>query len=365
MSDRLTPIPTPPAQLWRQVRLQYIPVVIFIAGVAAAAFLWIHWVAPPTFVGEAEALRAELRSSQAGALAGLELSVLQPVTAGQLIGHVVVNDPRLLESSLAALRAEIEMIRTTMDPVVGRQRAALDFERLQLDLMGKRVDLATYRGGLFQAETTLARNTTLHRSKIITDDEYELSKNARDILVAQIQALSDLIGRLEPSITRMGAAGAGQDATIEGLNAAIKHKEAELQLVEAQLRPLSLVAPIDGVVTMIFRRAGETVAAGEPILQITATRVERIVGYLRPPLPTLPETGTTVEVRTRTLQRKIASASIVAVGQQFEPITPGLLSAMRLPVTPTPTEYGLRVHVSVPPGFSLRPGEHVDLVVLD
>ena len=365
MSERLPPIPTPPSQLWRQLRLQYIPVVIFLAGVAAAVLLWTRWVAPPTLIGEAEAIRAEVRSSQPGTLSGLQVEPLQAVTAGQLLGKVHVNTPELLETSLAAIRAEIEMMRATMDPVVGQQRAALDLERLQLDLMGKRVELAQLQGDLNQAETTLARSTTLFRSKIITEDEYDLAKNARDTLVAQIKAQNELIALLEPRIRKLSTEAGESNAptAAEGLRAAIQHKEAELRMIEAELSPLPLTAPVDGVVTLVYRRSGENVTSGEPILQISAIRSDRIIGFLRQPLPLEPKPGMEVEVRTRTFIRRVGIARVAEVGQQMEPISPTLLAAMRLPVTTIPTDVGLRVHVTPPAGLALRPGEQVDLII--
>ena len=70
-----------------------------------------------------------------------------------------------------------------------------------------------------------------------------------------------------------------------------------------------------------------------------------------------------VEVRTRTFIRRIAVARVAQVGQQLEPISPTLLAAMRLPVTSTPTDLGLRVHVTVPEELALRPGEQVDVII--
>lgn len=365
MSERLPAIPTPRAQLWRQIRLQYVPVIIFLAGVFVAAFLWFRWVAPPSLIGEAEARRAEVRSALPGTLAGLEVDLLQTVTAGQKIGEVIVNDPRVLATSLATIRAEIASMRATLDPVVGLQRAAFDFLRLQLELMTKRVELATLQGELQQAESTLTRSTGLHRSKLITDEEFELARAGRDTLVAQIKALNELIADMEPRVRKMEAAGHGQDKSEQALRIAIEHKEAELRQIEAELGPRPLIAPIDGVVTLVYRRAGEAVGTAEPILQITAPDAHRIIGYLRQPLPQSPKRGATVEVRTRTLRRQIGTGKVEQVGGQFEPIPATLLAAMRLPVTTAPTEFGLRVHVTMPTGLTVRPGEYVDLILLD
>lgn len=362
--DRLPPIPTPSAQLWRQLRLQYLPVLVFVAGVLLAAFLWTHWVAPPTLVGEAEAVRVELRSAQPGTLTGLDVDLLQPVKAGQVIGQVIVTPLPVLETSLAAIRAEIEMMRTTMDPVVGQQRAALDLERLQLDIMSKRVDLASLRGELIQAESTLTRLAPLKQTGVVTDDQYDLAKNARDTLQSRIRALNELIAQAEPRLRRLNTDDTQPRPSLTAsLQSAIRHKESELRMLEAQLSPLSLTAPIDGVVTLLHRRSGETVAGGEPILQISATRSQRIIGFLRQPLPVEPKPGMDVEVRTRTFVRRIGQAKVTQVGQQLEPISPTLLAAMRLPVSAIPTDLGLRVHVSAPEGLKLRPGEQVDVII--
>src|SRR5262245_48287200 len=110
MTENLTPIPTPSAQLWRQLRLQYLPVLVFIAGLVAAFLLWTRWVSPPTLVAEAESIRTELRSAHAGLLTDLSVDLLQPVKAGQTIGRVVASDPKVLDASLAVIRAEIDVL---------------------------------------------------------------------------------------------------------------------------------------------------------------------------------------------------------------------------------------------------------------
>ena len=356
MSERLPPIPTPSSQLWRQLRLQYLPVVIFVVGLVAAALLWTHWVAPPTLIGEAEAIRTELRAGQAGMLADLNTDMLQPVKAGQTIGRVIITESKTLDASLAVIRAEIEVLRTTTD---------MNFERLRLDWMSKRVELVALQSELHQAEATLARVIALHKIKLVTDEQYDQAKNARDAAEAQLKAHSELIRRLEPELQTLESGGnrSMPAAAAEGLHAAINQKEAQLRLIEAQLSPLPLVAPIDGVITQLYRRSGENVTSGEPILQISATRAERIIGFLRQPLPLEPKPGMEVEVRTRTFIRRIGTARVTQVGQLLEPISPTLLAAMRLPVTAIPTDVGLRVHVTPPQGLTLRPGEQVDLII--
>jgi multidrug resistance efflux pump len=116
------------------------------------------------------------------------------------------------------------------------------------------------------------------------------------------------------------------------------------------------------VVTLVFRRSGEAVVAGEPILRITAPKAERLVGYLRQPIAVEPKVGMTVEIRSRAKERQSAESKIVHVSPGMEALTPTLISALHLPPTPLP-EPGLRIQVAIPNGFAVRPGEFVDVVV--
>lgn len=366
MPAPLEPVPTPPAHRWRQIRMQLLPLAAFALVLVAVAVLWTQWVAPPTLIGEAEADRAELRAAAPGTLVGLNVALFQSVAAGQVVGYVQPQPPAVLEASLAVIRAEIDVMRATLDPVSGQQRVALDRERLQLDWMGKRVELAALRGQLLQAETTFARTAALHQSKMVTDERFDEIRNTRDALLAQVKAQAELVEQLEPGIRRLSPADSDDKVSVtQGLRAAIQQKESELRLAEIQLGPQPLLAPIDGIVTQTFRRNGEAVAAAEPILAFTAAQVNRITGFLRPPLPLEPKRGARFELRTRTQPRRAAVTSVAQVGHQYEPIPPTLLAAMRLPVSVQPTDLGLRVQFTVPAGFALRPGEHVDLVALD
>lgn len=365
MSQSLSPIPTPPALLWRQLRLQYLPVVVFVAGLVAAIVIWTRWVSPASAVGEVEAIRTDVRSVRAGALAGAKMTLLQQVRAGETIGQVVIADPHMIEASLAVARAEIEAIRFTMDPVVGQQRIALDYERLLLDLLHARVELAALTAQLFQAESTFTRTSALFANKLVTDERFEEAKNARDSLAAQVKAQTELVQRIEPGLKSFTAEGPNgkPPSPAEGLRAALHLEEEKLRLTEAQLMPVPLIAPIDGVVTLVHRQPGETVTAGEPIFQISATHSDRIVAFIRQPVSREPKPGSVVEVRTRTLQRQRGTTTVTGVGRQLEPISPTLLAAMHLPVSNLPTELGIRLVVPVPAGMNLRPGEQVDLIL--
>lgn len=358
----LPPIPTPPAQRWRQVRLVYLPRTVFAIGVIVAAVLWSSWVTPSSLVAEAEIVGVDIRSTQAGALVALKVGMLETVKAGQVIGQVANTNPGLLESTLGVIRAEVAMIAATMQGVTDRQRVALEFERLQLDWMGYRVELAGLQGKLQLAEAELARLEPLHRSGIITPEAFDQVKINRDALARQSKEQAAMIAQIEPRIRAFStpeqqAAGLSSESAVA---AAIKVQEAKLKLAEEQLRPEPLVAPIDGVVSLILRRAGETVVPGEVIARINATKPSRITGFLRQPVSAKPAPGAVATVTTRGSPRVSGQAKILQVGSAMEPITPSLVAALHLPPN-QPIESALRVVLAVPEGMKLLPGEHVDV----
>ena len=360
----LEPIPTPVAQRWREIRLLYLPRTMFAVGVVVVAWLWSRNVTPATLVAEAEIEQVDVRAAQAGVVASLKVDMLQPVRRGDIVGQIVAVNPRILDATLSVIRAEVGMLSATMAGATDRQRNAIDFEKIQIDWMSRRVDLAALRGRLQQAESDFMRNESLHQAGLITDENFEQLKTARDALGAQVEEQARLVAQMEPIVRSL----APRDEKDPGLahepalSAAIQVQEAKLKLAEEQLTPTPLIAPIDGVVSAVLRHPGENVTAGEAVLRISATRAGRLTGFLRPPLAVEPKPGMAAEVRTRDNQRQAATTKITEVGAAMEPLPPGIAAALHLPANPPP-EYALRIQFAMPAGLALRPGEHVDVTL--
>ena len=360
----LGPIPTPPAQRWREVRLLYLPRLVFALGVLAVIWLWTSWVAPSTLVAEAEVEQVDVRSVQAGVVATLKVDMLQPVRRGDVVGQIVAANPRILEATLAVIRAEVGMLSASMAGVTDKQKNTIEFEKLQINWMSRRVDLASLQGKLQQAESDYSRAVPLFQTKLITEENFDQLKFARDSLVAQVAEQTKLVAQMEPIVRTFAPAnekdpGLAPDAA---LAAAIAVQDAKLKLAEAQLTPMPLIAPIDGVVSEVLRHPGENVTAGEAVMRLHATKSERLTGFLRQPLLIEPKPGMVVEIRTRGSARKVATTKITEVGAAMEAIPAGLMAAMRLPTNPAP-EHALRIQLAMPAGLSLRPGEHVDVTI--
>lgn len=356
----LAPIPMPALQRWRVFCTEFLPLAIFGAGVAAAVLLWNRSASAPTLVAEAETVQVDIKCARPGTLAALRAELLQPVTAGTEVARLAPADPKIVEASLAVIRAELAALSVTLAPAVDQQRVNLEFTRLKLDWMRQRVELAALRVQLTLAEANFTRLSAVHESSVISDQAFDEARATRDSLREQVDAQTTLVTQLDPALRALDPAAAGGElpSAQPALRAALDVQESKLRLAETQLAPIPLLAPIDGVVSLVLHRPGETILAGEPILQITAAHPTRLIGFLRQPLTVEPQPGAEVEIRTRTPSHRTTTAMIVQVGQHMEPIFPTLLAAMRLPATP---ETGLRLHLSSPAGLDLRPGEHVDV----
>ena len=136
-------------------------------------------------------------------------------------------------------------------------------------------------------------------------------------------------------------------------------QDEKLRLTEAQLNPSILKAPMDGIVSKVLRRSGETVLAGDPIITLSAPRAQRIIGFMRQPLPFEPKVGDPVKVYTRRPHRQVADARIQQVGVQMELVT----APMRIRGFGTAMERGLPVLLNLPAGLEVHPGELVDLMI--
>jgi multidrug resistance efflux pump len=360
-SDTHSPIPIPLEQRWRDARLRVVPVVIFAGAITTLGMLWKNYVAAPTLVGQAEAVETSVSSYRPGMLAELNVARFQKVKAGEAVGQVLVTDPRILASSLAVIQADIEMLRSGMEPIWVQQRTAMDYGRLRLDWMRQRAQLATARVNLQLAGTEFHRTEELFRDKIVSERVFDQAKAAQERLQREVDELGQLVEQQARNFQDLQTTNMLDLSKVsdQPLRTAIAAQEAKLRLTEAELSPIALRAPVDGMVTLIHHHAGEAVTAGEPIVGIAALNSVRIIGYLRPPLLDEPKVGRQVEVATRGPHRQMGRAAITAVGTQFESITPQLLGPMKL----AQLELGLPVSISMPANVRLRPGELVDVTL--
>lgn len=378
----LPPIPTPMALRWREFRIRGLPALVFAAAATAAVWIWRHDVAAPTLVGEVEARRAVVASVLAGTVSKLNVDRFSPVRAGDPVAEVLVCTPQYFESAIGVVKAETEVLRVQLDPLVNQERSKVDFERLRLEVLGERVSLAADQMQLRYAEAEYNRLASLYhdQSGVVSEDLYEQALRNRDTLRAQVENRNKMLDELTASLNalRLSRPLPDKSGVPEGWRAALDLQEQRLKQILAEFGPVTLTAPIDGMVSTVYRRSGENVAANEPIVTITSTNSERIVGYLLPPWPFEPKVGAPVEVRSRSGARESGRAWITKVARHLDLVTSSLTLAGRtrpnslttrgpgaeLGTGNQPLQAGLPLEFSVPEGLHLLPGETVDLRLL-
>jgi multidrug resistance efflux pump len=354
----LPKIPIPRSQRIKVIRERVLPVMVCAATLLLVAHLWNEAVTPAMLVGEVATVQSSVNSPVPAVLERVTVERLQLVKAGDIIAELRPADPR---HQLDLMQNELNLLRTAhsqQDADAAARRERLDFERLRLDWMSEKVDLATAEAKAAQAQIDLDAAQGLASQQEQPSrymQQMNLAKQAADREVTERKALVDTLSK---RIEELGAAlNAAPRHTDDQLAKAIATHEKRLRSLEQSLASTTLRAPMDGIVTAVLRRSGENVVEGEPLVVISATKPERIVGYLRQPFPLEPKVGLQVEVRTQGRARARGMALITRVGTHFEPImNPALHPA------PTP-EVGLPVEASLPPELNLRPGELVGLII--
>ncbi|PYK98838.1 MAG: hypothetical protein DME19_10970 [Verrucomicrobia bacterium] len=371
--NSLPAIPTPPAQRWKDFRLQGLPIIAFAVVAATISYMWNRNLAPTTFVGEVEAVQENVASPKPGQLADLSVDQFQSVKAGEVVARVITTDPKVIEASLGVIRAEVELLKTGMDPILNQHRDAVNYQQLRLGWLVQRVDLAAARVRLQFAESELQRVARLFAENIVPRgipqqatgqngvSGYEVALRDRDALRTEVEERGNVVAEIEQKLRELKVPETWENpqTTSPAISAAIAVQDEKLRLTEAQLNPSILKAPMDGIVSKVLRRSGETVLAGDPIITLSAPRAQRIIGFMRQPLPFEPKVGDPVKVYTRRPHRQVADARIQQVGVQME-----LVSApMRIRGFGTAMERGLPVLLNLPAGLEVHPGELVDLMI--
>ena len=366
--EKLPRIPSPPGTVWREFRVRTLPGIVFGTVLIFTVICWRNYIGPSSMVGEAESIRASVAAPQAGRILQLSVRSMERVSKGQILGMLAPVDTRVLQANLAVIRARIELMKCSPVAELRVENNRINYEHLRLNWLQHRVDLAVARSKLFFVEAEYKRSKELFNQSgpsagLVSQSQLDQAKRNLDEVHAQIDAQSRLIEETDAAVSAIRPAPLpqGTDGEPSAVRAALAVEEKNLELAQAQFGPLPLIAPIDGIVSSVLHREGESVPAGEPVVTVSALSAEKIVAYIRQPLAFEARVDLPIEVRSRSAGRAVGLGRILSVGTQLEPILSELLP-MRGPSSSTgPLEYGLPILVSIPAGVRVLPGEIVDL----
>lgn len=343
MTELKRPIPRPLRQRLGDLRVRFVPVLVYVVGICVSAWLWNkHWM-PGTFSGEVQAVTANVASPRDGELVRLSVAPFDRVTKGQVIGEVTVSATEVA-AGLEVVRAELEIMRERLRQ--DQRRNSLNYQQLLVERVDQQTSLDAAHFDLSYVESDLVRTQQLRSDDYINR------------LASQVRQREALIEQLDQALSGLGseAGGEGEPNISATIDAAIQaEKDQILNTTVSVLR-----APIDGVVTDVSRLEGENVSQGEVLVSISSEQPERIVGFIRQPASVEPSVGDVVVVRSRRGNDRLAAeASVLAIGARLELFT----RPLRVRGFDNSQERGLPVLISVPEELALYPGEIVDLTL--
>jgi multidrug resistance efflux pump len=354
-------IPRPAAQRWRDFKLAYLPLIVFAAAAILVYQLWHSNWAPFGFVGEVQSDRSTVISPVLGRMTDLCASDYQMVTNGQVLARISARSEEAIEAEFAAARADLDVMRVRM--LQDQERNLLNHAQTRTELLLQKLELATARIRLRQAESEFDRARQLYEQKLLSagvgidQDGYEVALRDRDALRAEVAEKETIVQELEQVVGEVPSTTESSRAIHAAIEAAIKSQAESLEKLEG---PSTIRSPIDGMVMRIYRRTGEIVAEGEPLFEIRGVQPTSVLGYIRQPITFVPAAGDEVKVLTRGRPRLEGTARVERVGGHLETFA----QTLRVRGFDASQERGLPVLLSYPDSMELRPGELVDLVPL-
>lgn len=358
MAKKYDPIPIPMSQRMREFRVRGIPVLIFLIVAGIVALLWQDQIHSPGFMGKVVADSAHVQSPADGIVDQLFISPFDEVKRGDPVARIIRADSAYVRARLDLVRYRVEQVEAGFEPIQNLQRNIIDFENLKLDKVENRIELASLNIRKNRLSMDYQRARELFERGSISEEEFQRVETEFLLVESEVEQTEELIQQLELSIANLEPFMKGDDLR-SPLLLAIRAQEQELTVIEEELKPVTVYAPIDGVINRIYKHNNQFVSSGEIMFGIESKDPAYITGFVRQPLRVIPEPGMVVQIRTRKPGREMFNSHILRVGGQIKQIEPNLQRPGSF------EETGLPVQIAIvrTDDVELVPGEIVDLVM--
>ena len=360
---------------WRW-RRHALPLVVWLVAAGTAGWLFVHRSSTCELTGIAQLDQRDVAALTNGRLRLVPVEMLDSVTEGQPLA--VLEDDRI-GASLATAAAEVSRLRAELaatedrlvvdaavqhaDHMAEARRYAVDIERNRLHEIELQVAMETDRIKVefLRLQQDLLGNLRGQRAvselrfRSAEADYRALERNMSENqkALAQVRQDLELARQRQDSFLGNHVEARAIDKALEPLRAAVTVQERRIAELSVDRSMLVLKSPIDGVVSQLLRRAGESVRTGEPIMTVASTRPSAVIAYataaqvlqFQPGLP----------VRLDVVREGIARHSVGARVHVVGPL------AEKLPVqlwhNPTIPEWGWPVKIAIPPRLGILGGE--------
>lgn len=376
----------------RNVLRHLVPVTIWLLALSVVVWLFYQRTQRFQVLGVAQRQMRQVAANCAGRLTSVPVRLYDRVEAGQVVAVVdTVLDNEIYEATLEAqlntIMLEIEHLGAEIiatqedlearhtDRITSRisdlRRFSVDVENSRLRILEFQAQLATNRMALREVATEVRITEDLAAREAVPPFELDRVRTQYEALVAQIEEDEKLLEQaqvdLETAQQRLSELADIQpshpsvESALEVIRKAIAVEEGRMKEILAEMdsfqqrHSLELRSPVNGVVSQIWRNAGEAVTAGDPIVTIAETRSSEVIGYAQASMVSLVRENMSVVVIKPTEPMQMVEATITYVGPVVEEMPAQLWQNPAMP------QWGRPFVVTIPPDLAVIPGEVVGI----
>jgi len=287
-----------------------------------------------------DAHEVDLAFQVGGRIARLATDEGRPVQAGAVLAELDATD-----LALAAQRARAQA------DAAARALASLQAGARPQELRAARAALVQAQADRRLADDQVERTRQLVAQDFLSRDQMDRARAAADAAAARVEQAQAQLALLQAGARRQDVERAAAEADAA---------RAAAELAERQLGHVSLVSPVDGLVSVRLAEAGQVVAAGQPVLRVAELTRPWVRAYL--PGPALPRVklGQRAEVRVDGLPGRSFAGRLSFISPQAE-FTPKTVETRALRVD---LVYRVTVDVEDPDGV-LKIGMPADVRFTD
>jgi multidrug resistance efflux pump len=392
------------------LRIHLLPFVVWVGAIACVVVLFSHRSKRYEILGVAQAPMYQIAANCDGRLISVSVELFDEVKEGQVlavVNGVLDNEPTRAEllAEVAALKAEAAHLTAAARATRATESAQIDRGRaewvadsrafadkvadLRLRVLELRTAIETDKLTVQQLDFTYKRFIVEGRADVNDVALFELQalKAERDAMAKQVEQNERMLEQAE--LERQAAierqqqfannqaipVGPTEEAAQDVINKQTEVLERQVDVFLAQLASLGrreaveLRSPVDGIVVPIhgnanevtlqragenlMRRAGEVVAAGDPIFAVVEVQPREVVAYVNERELGGVREGIVVELVKNTEPPQIAKSQVTYVSPVVEQIPE------RLWLNPAIPQWGRPVVIEIPSGMRVISGELV------
>jgi len=375
------PIVTPVAQRLIDLRQRTLPVVVWSLCAIVAAVMLLGRANRFEYLGLAQAMDYPVSPVATGTVESVVVELYDRVSAGDLVARLdasqVLATVATSNATLRQLQAEFEATRVELESdgnqAVGSRagtlrRFKMDEEQRRLDLLSLKVEVESKEIELEGLDIEADRARELWQAGVVAKNVFDTTRLGRDALRQALDDSRALMAQTDQEFLAAKQrreeyeAGLPQDAILDSmlqpLVEAIEVESHRLEELEVQRRALFLRSPVEGQVSQVLCRRGQSVVPGQPVVIVSEASVHEIVAYLTEDDSRHVAPSTPVVISTRGAGGIVAESVVLRVGPTIQQLPPRLWRNPRVP------DYGRAVVVAAAPGMQLTPGELVNVKLL-